>query len=162
MAWRDSQPRWLLLAANTLTEWYYWLQRLTPLFFLCSNLSRLIFIRLKCTRFSAVCHLSSTFSQSASTLQPQANKFLLPVIGDSNCCRNVIFRLRHSLKLCLFLSNYCGFDLIIPSKPLTELWLGLIALPWTTFSCTAVVLFLESNVNSACSWCPCEPHSSLT
>lgn len=89
----------------------------------------------------------------------------LPVIGDtvtSNCCRNVIFRLRHSLKLCLFLSYYCGFDLIIPSKPLTELWLRLIAPPWSMFSCSVVVLFPESNVNSACLCCLCGPDSSLT
>lgn len=45
------------------------------------------------------------------------------VIGDtvaSNCCRNVLFRLKSSLKLCLFLPNCCGFDLIIRSKNISR------------------------------------------
>lgn len=48
---------------------------------------------------------------------------VLLVIGDtvaSNCCRNVLFRLKSSLKLCLFLPNCCGFDLIIRSKNISR------------------------------------------
>lgn len=177
MLWCDSQPRWQTLAANTLIEWYYWLQQQFGEIGVRFYSHAIIFCLLRtylalfskhgnvhtflwCITYRACFHKVLLRCNPKQTNYSSA----LPVIGDtaSNWCRNIIFRLRHGLKLCLFLSNYCGFDLIIPSKPLTELWLRLIVSPWTMFSCGVVVLFPESNVNSACLWCLCGPESSLT
>lgn len=59
---------------------------------------------------------------------------LLVTLFGGNCRRNVIFWLKSSLKLGLFLPNSCVFDLIICcKKTLTERWLRLIAAPWTLF-----------------------------
>lgn len=179
MAWCDSQTPWQFLAANTFIEWYYWLQQQLgeigvrfSSHAIIFSLFELISVPLYKVEFytllrgvSLIKHVFTKCFYTATPKRTNCSSCTLPVIGDtvtSNCCRNVIFRLRHGLKLCLFLSYYCGFDLIIPSKPLTELWLRLIAPPWTMFSCSVVVLFPESNVNSACLCCPCGPDSSLT
>lgn len=93
----------------------------------------------------------------SNSTRAQTNCFfsVLLVIDDavaSNCRRNVIFSLKSSSKLCLFLSNYCSFDLIIHSKNINPALIEAYCTALNHIS-TAVqfnsALFLESNVNSA-------------